>query len=231
MSHLQEEQLVNLYYGDSDPQARAHLRECDECRSDFERLEELLNSARDYPVPERSEAYGREVWARLLPRLPARQRGNLLRWWTMAPALAALVVVVFVAGMWTQRERQRGFSDKARQRVLLIAMSDHLERSQIMLTELLNAPPASIDLSDERERARDLLEANRLLRQSALHAGDVPHAALLDDLERVLLSLANSPSQVPAGELEALQHRIENEGLLFKVRITSVDARTKGQKL
>lgn len=231
MNHLQEEELMDAYYGGLDPKHSAHLKECEECRAQFERLEELLNSIRHYPVPERSESYGREVWARLLPRLPERRRSPWLHWWTMTPALAALLVAVFVAGMLTQRSREHGFSEKARERMLLIAMSDHLERSQIVLTQLLNTAPGSIDISGERERARDLLDANRLLRQSALHSGDMSHAALLDDLERVLLDVANSPSDVPPDEVEALQHRIEREGLLFKVRITSVDARTKGQKL
>lgn len=231
MSHLQEEQLMDAYYGDLDPKFREHLDECAECRSSFERLRQVLDSVRDYPVPERGESYGREVWARLLPRLPAQKhRRPWVRWWT-APALAAVVVVAFVAGMLTQQRRQIGFPAKARERVLLIAVSDHMERSQIVLTELLNAAPTDIDLAGERDRARDLIDENRLLRQTALQLGDRPYAALLDDLERVLLDVANSPADLPREQVEMLQRRIENEGLLFKVRITSTDARERGQKL
>ena len=75
------------------------------------------------------------------------------------------------------------------------------------------------------------MNENRLLRQSALHMGDTYHAALLDDLERVLLDIANSPADLPADDLGVLQRRIESQGLLFKVRVTSSDAREKGQKL
>ena len=230
MSHLQEEQLMDAYYGDEDARVRQHLEDCAECSSNFERLKELLDSVREYPVPERSDGYGREVWARLLPQLPARKPGRSgLRWWAVAPALGAVIVLAFFAGMLTQR--QAGFSKEARERVLLMAMSDHLERSQIVLTELLNAAPVNTDFGDERERARDLVNENRLLRQSALHMGDTSHAALLDDLERVLLDVANSPADLPAHDLGVLQRRIESQGLLFKVRVTSSDAREKGQKL
>jgi len=232
MSHLQEEQLMDAYYGDVDAKVRQHLEECAECSSIFERLKELLDSVREYPVPERGDGYGREVWARLLPQLPARKRRwSGLRWWAVAPALGAVILAAFFAGMLTQQQRQDGFSKEARERVLLMAMSDHLERSQIVLTELLNAAPMNIDFGDERERARDLVNENRLLRQSALHMGDTSHAALLDDLERVLLDIANSPADLPADDLGVLQRRIESQGLLFKVRITSSDARQKGQKL
>lgn len=232
MSHLEEEQLMDAYYGDLDQKLREHLAECAECHSRFERVKELLDSVREYPVPERGADYGREVWTRLLPHLPAHNpRARMWLRWALAPALAAIVVVAFVAGMLTEQRRQAGFPAKARERVLLMAMSDHLERSQIVLAEVLNTSAGELDLGGERERARDLVEENRLLRQTALHLGDAPHAALLDDLERVLIDIANSPADLPAGDLALLQRRIENQGLLFKVRITSVDAREKGQKL
>ncbi len=232
MNHLSEEQVMQAYYDELDPKLREHLKDCPECRASFDRLKDVLDSVREYPVPERGASYGGEVWTRLLPHLPpARPRASWLRWW-LIPALASLVAAAFVAGMLTQQQRQMtGISAKARERVLLISMSDHLEQSQIVLAELVNGTPEEIDLVDERGRARDLLAENRLLRQTAARAGDMPQAALLDELERVLTDIANSPSNMPPQDLEALQHRIESEGLLFKVRITSTDVREKGQKL
>jgi hypothetical protein len=61
--------------------------------------------------------------------------------------------------------------------------------------------------------------------------GDASRAAVLDELERALLDIAHSPSQISAPELESLQRRIENEGLLFKVRIISSNIHHKGQQL
>jgi hypothetical protein len=230
MTHLGEEQLVQAYYGE-DPQSRDHIKECAECRAAFERLSELLELVNGYPVPERNSAYGAEVWARLTRHLPlARPPSRWLRWWVLTPAFAAVLALVFWAGMITQ-QRQAGISATARERVLLMAISDHLERSQIVLTELVHADPGGRDLVHERERARDLVNENRLLRESAARVGDTRDAGLLDELERVLVDIANSPAVVPADDLEQIQRRIETEGLLFKVRITGTDAREKGQKL
>lgn len=232
MKHLSEEQLTDAYYGALIPELQQHIGECAECRSSFEHLRDLLDSVRDYPVPERGASYGGEVWTHLLPHLPARKsRHSWLRWWTIAPAVATLLAVAFIAGMLTQQRAQLGITARARERVLLIAMSDHLERSQIVLAQLLNAAPGTLDLADERARARDLIAENRLLRQTALHNGNASDAALLDELERVLLDVANSPAEMGAGELEHLRREIEDQELLFKVRVTSVDARQKGQKL
>jgi hypothetical protein len=228
MNHLTEEQLTETYY---DGMHREHLDGCSECQSSFDQLKQILDNAREYPVPHRGPGYGAKVWSRLLPQLPAAKRRPWFRWWTLTPVLATLLAIAFVAGMLTQQRRQAEAFAKARERVLLIAMSRHLERSQIILSQIANATPETIDLAEESARARDLLDENRLLRQTATHSGDTRDAALLDELERVLLDIANSPPNLSAGDLASLQNRIESEGLLFKVRITTSDARFKGQKL
>jgi hypothetical protein len=228
---MAEELLIEAYYGDMDDASRQHLQECEECRAEFERLSGLLDSVRDYPVPERDEFYGSDVWARLASELPAAKPGaNRFRWWMLAPAFATVVLVAFFAGIFTG-QRQTGISEKARERILLMALSDHLDRSQILLTELVHADPESAGLSVERDRARELLGENRLLRQSAVHMDDAADADLLDALERVLLDVANGSSSSSSNGLQMIQQRIDNEALLFKVRITGIDARRRGQNL
>ena len=228
MTHMTEELLIEAYYGNMDDASRQHLQECEECRAEFERLSGVLNSVRDYPVPERDELYGADVWARLAPNLPVEKpRVSWFRWWMLTPALASLLLVVFLAGVFTG-QRQTGISEKGRERILLLALSDHLDRSQILLTELLHAEPQAAGLASEREKARELLGENRLLRQTAAHMGYAGDADLLDALERVLLDVANGGA--PNG-LEMIQQRIDNEALLFKVRITGTDARRRGQTL
>lgn len=232
MNHPTQEQLTDAYYDGVRSELRQHLIDCDQCRSIFESVRDLLDLVRNCPVPERGPSYGHEVWARLLPHLPARkQHFRWLRWWTIAPALAALLAVAFFAGMLIEQRQQLGISPQARQRILLISMSDHLERSQIVLAELLNSVPGNLDWTDERARARDLIPENRLLRQTALRAGQASQAALLDELERVLLDVANGPSNITPGQLDDLRREIEGQGLLFKVRVMSFDARQKGQNL
>jgi hypothetical protein len=139
-------------------------------------------------------------------------------------------VIAFVAGMLTE-QRQAGITTKSRERVLLMAIGDHLDRSQVLLTELVHEDPESGGLPGQRDKARELLTENRLLRQSAVHMGDVSDADLLDALERVLLDVANSSSSTASNDLQTIQQRIDDQGLLFKVRITGADAREKGQKL
>lgn len=224
MNHLSEDDLVLHYYGEESPRADRHLRECESCREAYQALQRVLNSVDSLPVPEREADYEARLWRSIGPRLARRRFPLAWRWWMVAAAMAALIVAAFFAGRRFEHPRQIASSPdpQARERVLLVALGDHLERSQMMLIELANAgAPNSgrVDISYEQRTAEDLLESNRLYRQTASSSGDAATAALLDDLERVLLEIAHSPSAVSAAQLDDLRKRIEDRGILFKVKI------------
>ncbi len=114
-----------------------------------------------------------------------------------------------------------------RERVLLVAVGDHLERSQMVLVELVNAnPDRKMDISDEQKWAEDLLVANRLYRQTAARTGDENVAVVLEDLERVLVEIAHSPSTLSREELAEIRKRIESQGNLIQGSLAGLaDAR------
>jgi hypothetical protein len=133
---------------------------------------------------------------------------------------------------------RRGVSDniankeQVRERVLVVAVGGHLGRSEMMLMELSNAGPKDskqkqVNISAEQRRAEDLLEENRLYRQTALQEGDAGIASVLDELERVLLDVAHSPDEVTPAQLEAIQKKIEGRGILFKVRVVNKELRQR----
>ncbi len=232
MSHLNEEELVQHYYGEEDGRDTRdrHLQECQVCRAEFARLESVLGIVSDAPVPERGEEYGSEVWNRIRAHLPERQPSRWFdflvrpRRWAVAGALAALLVVAFLLGRISkpatpQPQVAANAADKDR-KVLLVALGDHLDRSQMVLVELSNLPKTGdVDISQEQQRAEELVASNRLYRQAALRNGDNDLAAVLDDLERVLVDVAHEPSQVNGEEMASIRQRIESKGILFKVRV------------
>ena len=135
-------------------------------------------------------------------------------------ALAASLVAAFLLGRYLPRPAAEGTSAPVRERILLVAVGDHLERSQVVLLELLNADPqAPLDVTAERRSAEDLVSANRLYRQAAVRSGDAGVAQVLEELERVLVEVANGPSELGPADLAALRRRIESQGVLFRVRV------------
>jgi len=79
----------------------------------------------------------------------------------------------------------------------------------------------------EQARARELVAANRLYRQSAAHTGDEVIGTALEDLERVLLELANAPADATPESLAALRDQIGAGGLLFRVRVVQSEMRER----
>ena len=240
MTHLSEEDLVLYHFGEAeDPAAaRDHLESCASCRAALAGLERDLEAV---PVPEppaRGETYGPEVWARLRPHLDAPPRAALARTpsWTRpvwAPvAIAASLVLAFLLGRhWPGATPPPAatVSPAARERILLVAVGDHLERSAMLLVELSHAGTDGrpLDISTEQQWAEELVGANRLYRQTVVRAGNPGVASVLDELERLLVEVAHRPSSLSAAEAEEFRHRIESRGLLFRVRVIETQVREK----
>jgi hypothetical protein len=211
-----------------------HLAACEECRADLERIEAVLAALDTLPVPDPGAGYGRQVWREIAPRLAKKP----VPWWRVwmepwrlaaAGAVVALIIAAFVAGRITKRGTTGDNvtnKEQVRERVLVVAVGEHLGHSERMLVELSNAAPndpaqKQVNISAEQRRAEDLLEENRLYRQTALRDGDAGLAGVLDELERVLLDVAHSPEEVTPAQLEAIQRKIEERGILFKVRVVN----------
>lgn len=239
MKHVSEEKLIA--YREGEPRDRtpiaAHLADCGVCRAELERLEAVLRLLEALPVPDPGEEFERRAWQQLAPRLP----GKRPRWWQtwMQPrrvaafaGVAAIAALAFVIGRWTKPGAGGGApplsAEQVRKRVLVVAVGEHLGKSEMVLVELANTEPnepkaEQVNISGEQKRAEELLDANRLYRQTALQQGDAALASLLDELERTLLDVAHSPGQVTPVQLESLQRRMESRGILFKVRVVNQD--------
>jgi hypothetical protein len=166
----------------------------------------------------------------------------------LAGAAAALAIVAFVAGRsWrppsesaptvattsvnpaTPTSRGNAANptntEKPNNRILLTSVADHLERSERMLTDVMNG--AAGDISTEQRWAEDLLTTSRLYRQDAMDAGEQSVASVLDELERNLLEIVHSPAKISAADLEQLRRRIDAAALLFKVRVLGDELRRR----
>jgi hypothetical protein len=235
MKHLTEEQIVMHCFGDAEHSTEIdqHLHACSECREIFNQVKAMLASIEPTPVPEPQENLEQKIWLKLQDRLPKRRPSILQRIfsphflqarWATAGAMAVLVLAAFIAGRFWPRGPEKTNSIEAAQldpqRVVLVAVGDHLERSQMLLVEIMHTDAKSgIDLSREQAQARDLLDANHLYRLSAGKKGDPSVEAMLDQLERVLAEIANAPRDLGQNDLREIQAQVQSQGLLFKIRV------------
>ena len=255
MNHPSEEELILYHYAELGAPPREslteHLGACDSCRARYQRLAAILGAADLVEPPALGENFEAEVWRRLVPHLETavpesfwqRFLDGLKPSRFLAPAgavalVAALVMGAFFAGrFWPARPRivrdvpLQPVSAQSRDRILLVAVGDHLERSQMVLMELVNTrPQRRVDISAERERAEDLVAANRLYRLTAERAGEAGVAGLLDELERTLIEIAHSPAKLSSPEFENLRRRVEAQGIIFKVRVVDSQVHEREKK-
>jgi hypothetical protein len=254
MKHPKEEELIAYHDGETSERAAigAHVADCPECRGELARIDALLAAVNALPAPDPGEDYGARVWQQIAPKLPEKRR----RWWNFlstaavqhpswfvpqrlaaAGGIAMLVLAAFLAGRLTNHNVQSNpVADAAnvRERVLIMAVGEHLGRSEMVLVELANAEPQNpqqkrVNISSEQRRAEDLLQENRLYRQTALEQGDTALASVLDELERVLLDVAHSPAQLSPAQLDNIRQHIEARGILFKVRVVGEELQQRAR--
>jgi hypothetical protein len=244
-THLTEDDLVLHYYRElataEETRVEAHLAACDGCHETYRRLQRVLALVDETTVtaPDPAPNFERTVWAQLQPNLKPVRRAPL-SWFVLSPARlawAAAVVLLVTGAFFAGRlmppapavvTEQAVSAGQVRERILLIDLGDHLDRSQMVLVELVSAEGANgADISGERARAEQLVAANRIYRQTASLTGDIAIAQLLDELERVLVDVATSPEHLSAQDLLEVQQRIESRSLLFKVRVLSSEVRER----
>ncbi len=241
--HRSEEELIAYRHGETAERAEVavHLADCAKCRTELDRIDKLFAALSAMEVPDPDAAYEHRLWNQISPRLseaPQSWRDVLSGWlrpkvW-LAPrrlvvvgAMAAVIFAAFYAGRVSRHDAGKpepADVSQLRERVLILAVGEHLGRSEMVLMELANAQPEGtgqkrVDISAEQRRAEELVDENRLYRQTALREGNTALASVLDELERVLLDVAHSPKEVSAAELESMQKRMEARGILFKVRV------------
>jgi hypothetical protein len=247
--HYSEDDLI-LYFYEERPRSadiQQHLDTCAPCAAAYRELLATLKMIATPEAPERGDQYGLEVWQRIRHQLPEQE----MPWWSawfradrlaLAGAFAVLLLAAFVAGRWwsaanapaptvasaapTPPNAAGTAGDDGRRRILLTSVADHLDRSERVLTDIMNVTGGS-DISNEQRWAEDLIVSSRLYRQDAADAGEQSVALMLDEIERSLLEIVHTPSRATAARLDEIRRRIDAASLLFKVRVLGSELRQR----
>jgi len=255
--HISDEDLLLDYYGEATPEQRAemraHVETCAECQALDRELRAVLALVDSEPLPDAPPGFEREMWARLEPVVSGFSRTNEVRlkadttkadraWsfefprWALAASVAALAVGSFALGrVWDTPTTSPGVSTanvhELSERMLRSEVEEHLERSQRVFVELVNADDsAPVLLASDRERAADLVAAGRLYRRSVEEMGDADTRDLLEDVERVLVEIANGPEVESSNDLSEVRARITDQDLIFRLRVMTAEMQARERR-
>ena len=101
----------------------------------------------------------------------------------------------------------------------------HFERAETLLRAFRNVrltdPDSASEVAYERKRARQLVYQNMMLRREADDSGDVEIASLLENLEPILLDIANLPDQPDQDSVRVIRERVERKNIVALLQINS----------
>jgi negative regulator of sigma E activity len=101
----------------------------------------------------------------------------------------------------------------------------HFEKTELLLRAFRNVRVAesgsSAEVAYERKQARQLVLQNMMLRREADTAGDVQVAALLENLEPILLDIANLPAKPAADDIDVIKERVERKNIVALLQVNS----------
>ncbi len=221
MPHPSEDDLVLHYYGEADH--AAHLDSCSACREQFRALQSSLNLVDTLEAPAPPANIETKVWNHIAATESIATPTGINWRWFLFPALAtACLAIAFFAGRFTKApDGVTAIAYLPQQAILRAQAAEHLERSKLVLLEIVHTDAsATHEATLPRARAEELLSANRLLRRTAQSSGNARLAEMLDELERILIEIANAPDAPDAVLTNSLRARIRDQGVLFRLAIT-----------
>jgi len=153
MKHMTEQELIAYREGVVEQRAAIseHLAACHECRDELERIETVLAALDTLPVPIPARTTAAAFGSRLRHDCRRDRKHGWQAWFQprrlgAAGAILALVVAAFLIGRITRRDTSPdniASTEQVRERVLIVAVGEHLGHSERMLVELSNAEPSN----------------------------------------------------------------------------------------
>lgn len=182
--------------------------------------QELTRMAQDYHRP--PETPRDEMWARITAERARRRDATkvvpLRRWMTWSVAAAAVLVLGIAIGRYTLRTNQpptiAARSDSIAYR---LAAAPYFTRTEALLTSFrAESRNGKVD-ADFAVQAQDLLVTTRLMLNSPA-ARDPRLASLLQDLETMLVQIAQLPAGNDRNDVDLINQGLDQRSVMLRLR-------------
>jgi hypothetical protein len=192
--------------------------------NDDERFEqELKRMAQDYHRP--PETPRDEMWARIsAERARRRDAAKVvpLRHWMTWSAAAALLVLGIGVGRWSMGRRDSAVAATKADSDLVyrVAAMPYLTRTEALLTSFRTESRNGKVNADFAVQAQDLLVTTRLMLNSPA-ARDRRLASLLQDLEVMLVQIAQLPAGNDRNDVDLINQGLDQRSVMLRLRAVS----------
>ena len=229
------ESLYNELDATRQAQLTAHLEACTHCRSTFEEMQDTLQiMSRHRQTPPDWKQFEARLQEQLQAEIarPTRVWGTLGRipqkWVLRISAAAAILLVgIFIGKYWLAPPKTASRTNEYMlETALLDRTHNYLDQSKRLFLGIANmdtvAMESGLDLTSYRQASITLVQEGRGL-SAALHGSRQQRLQrLVEDLEVILLQMANLEAEGDIMEIEIIQDGLEQSGLLFKINVEAL---------
>lgn len=218
----------------------SHTAACASCKKELEDLRSILGTLPSSPAP--SNRQTEEYWQGFVDtverRTVARNAREFKSLWQSIESLLVLrprhaavlggsfaltAAAVFAWHIFSAPPAQQPFiveeAGTTSEEFTPERVSQYFRKSKVLLVGLTNSKMPedhAVDFSVERRASRELVREARYLRQQPL---DRRSSHLIDNLEKILIELANLEETNDLPDVEIIRGGIQRENLLFKIRM------------
>jgi hypothetical protein len=242
-----EKLMTESLFGELDEKSKTmlenHMAACAGCQRAFQEMRNALEIMRQREKQLPDEEFMNRFWTRLSPRLqdsrrrshPEMSLNSLFHPRFVLPLTAILCLFV---GIWIGQNR--AVKDTGPLTVgpqpakngkgipVETTTSQVLERSQRVLLAFSNFnaetdDPEILNLTYQKSMARHLVQETGKLKAGLSNGTDRKLALLLQDLELILLQIANLEDSHDLDNIEIIREGVNKRSILFKIQINTLD--------
>jgi len=181
--------------------------------------QELKRMAQDYHRP--PETPRDEMWARIsaerVRRRDAAKVVPLRRWMTWSVAAAAVLVLGISIGRYTMKNDDHRIATRSDSIAYRLAAAPYLTRTEALLTSFRAESRNGKMDADFAVQAQNLLVTTRLMLNSPA-ARDPRLASLLQDLETMLVQIAQLPAGDDRNDVELINQGLDQRSVMLRLR-------------
>jgi hypothetical protein len=241
-----EKLMTESLLGDLDEKSRTalenHISGCSDCQRAFQEMRDALDIMDQREMQNPDPEFMSGFWTRLSPRLQTSGRRSfweisLKNLFSPRFALPLTAILCLFVGMWIGQHRAVKDTGpitvgpqpaKKGKGIPVETTSQVLERSQRVLLAFSNFnaetdDPEILNLPYQQSMARHLVQETGKLKAGLPDDADRKLAMLLQDLELILLQIANLEDSPDLDNIEIIREGLNKRGILFKIQINTLD--------
>jgi hypothetical protein len=241
-----KEQIPEFLYGELDSSEKnkleKHFKSCDACRDELRKMENLFEVLDQHRNDDPGVRFWDETWKRFedkavlsdVNQKTVYSRLSKNRWFLRIAAGLILVMLGFVLGrshFWgPNRPMVVATSQNIVNQENSPVLVDYLQRSKVILLGVIKLDPndenlKEFDFKREKEVSNRLLNDAEILKKNLKESGNKKAAALVEELELILLQVSHSDSENPFW-IDLIKDAEKKKSILFRINMEEMRSST-----